>query len=689
MADIATLGLKVDSRGVVTATKDLKRLERQGGASERTTRSLTRAFGVLAGVLSAREIVGYADAYTTINNRLKIVAETTEDLTRIQARLLEISNESRTSFDASAILYSRVARATDQLGISEERLLRIIETVNKSFAVSGATSIEASNAIRQLSQGLAAGALRGEEFNSVAEQAPEILRAVAQETGKNVGQLREFAAQGGITSELLIRSLENYGATVDQIFGESTATIQQSLQVARNNVIQFIGGSEDLQTAMGNLGETIISLSEKLYFLQNVGDGVFRAFQIAGRVSLTSVVGYIGTLSTALAELLNVADYAMLGTISNDAIDNLRQFGREQTSVAKQALEDIDRLMLEPLAGDVALRAIEKARAAREQLGASVAGGSSATASTTGPSNEASKALQQQREEYARLAATITDSVLTPQQRFLEQERALNDVLANSDLSREAYNLKLAEYREELNEALPGIQSMVELERALAENLDPTTAALEANRQQIEFLMDAMGRFPEKSDAIALSIQNLRAEQYELMQSTAESAQVVEEEMSEFAKQAARNIQDQLGETLKNGLSGDFDSILGSWGNMLAEMGRQAIAARIAEAFDFESILSGKGNPGGGFGDLFGGWFANGGRPDPNKISVVGERGPELFVPDGVSGNVVPNNQIGGGGVTINMNNNFSGMSQAEVKRASAVVARDAANAVRRAGRYT
>lgn len=867
MAD-AQLNLRADSRQIKAATRDLQSLEKQGKDTERTAISLGKAFAVLGGVLSARQVIAYSDSYKGVQNQLRLVTGSAEELAETQEKLLRVANDTASAFDGTARLYTTLARNTQDLGLSQDRLLRVTELINKSFLVTGTTAQESAGAIRQLSQGLAAGALRGDEFNSVAEGAPEILRAVAKETGKTIGQLRDFAAQGGITAELLIRSLENYGATLDDIAARTDLAFGAKLTIANNNITKFVGGLESSSGAIGAAGDVIVTLSDNLDLLSEIAEPLavlLGAKLVAGLSASTSAivkktaatiaeanaekaaaaaalakaeadaiaarsatiatsstisqtgatnaltaaqgryaiaarsasiattalngamallggpVGLVALAAGALFIYISRADEATnstkaffneigrqreinsLQTKISETKDKIKDFAdsaEKSTGGVRASFErnmrgaiaelkklDAQLLKTEADSAESQLRTLEKRReqivnAARvfgqdptedprfqeinaqikiienekeiirlKQLGVgpskkTVATKTQAPLLTGGGTGEelfgqdveanAAKLLQQRREEFERLAATITDSVLTAQQRFNQQVAELNSVMANSSLSQDAYNLKLAEYTEQLSEATPGIQSMTELNKALTENLDPATAALEANRQQIEFLVEAMGKFPEKSDAIALAIQQLRAEQFELMESTKESAEVVEDEMSTFAKRAAENIQDQLGETLKDTLAGDFDDIAASWGNMLADMGRQIIAAKLAEAFDLEGILSGKGNTGGGFSgllsgakSLFGGFFADGGRPDPNKISIVGERGPELFVPNGVAGSIVPNG-AGGQPINVSISNNFSGsVSQADAKRAAAVIARDAVAAINRGRRYS
>lgn len=183
MVDIAKLQLSVDSRQVKEASKDLKGLEQQGGRTEKATDQLGAAFrrvvGPLAAYLSTRQIIQAADAWTTINNRLRLVTGSTEELLAAQNDVFEIAQRSRQPLQATAELYQRIATNADELNLSGEGVAAIVDTINKTLAISGTAGPAASAAITQLSQAFASGTLRGQELNSVLEQAPALAKAIA------------------------------------------------------------------------------------------------------------------------------------------------------------------------------------------------------------------------------------------------------------------------------------------------------------------------------------------------------------------------------------------------------------------------------------------------------------------------------------------------------------------------------
>lgn len=236
--------------------------------------SLQGVVAALGGVLAVGQITRYSDAWNNAANQIRQVTDSASELASMQERLLGVANETRSAYGSTANLYSRLARSTTEMALSSEDLLGITRTINQSFAVSGATADEAGAAITQLSQGLAAGALRGEEFNSVSEQAPAIMRSIAASLNMGIGELRDFAAEGGITSEIVVKALEEASDSIANKFGKSVATFGQQTAVANNNLAAFAGESSVLQDSVSTLGSAMVGLTEILRESGNLVNGL-------------------------------------------------------------------------------------------------------------------------------------------------------------------------------------------------------------------------------------------------------------------------------------------------------------------------------------------------------------------------------------------------------------------------------
>ena len=315
MTTEASLRIRVDSSDAAKADKTLDDLAKTGAKAEDSTTKLTTsterlssaarvaagAFAALGLSVSVREIVQANDAWQSAANQLRLVTTSAEDLTKTQSALMMVANDTRSSFESTANLYTRLSRATSEMGLSQTELLGITETINQSFAVSGATAAEAAAAITQLSQGLAAGALRGDEFNSVAEQAPGIMRAIAESLNMTTGELRSFAAEGGITAEIVVNALQGASDSIADDFGKSVQTFGQSMQIAQNNMLEFVGGSDLVVSSIGAAGQALVTLTENLDELVTVLE--FAATLAAARFAPAIGVQIVGAFTAATAAM--------------------------------------------------------------------------------------------------------------------------------------------------------------------------------------------------------------------------------------------------------------------------------------------------------------------------------------------------------------------------------------------------
>lgn len=209
------------------AERESSKLE---GSSKRLSsgmRELKQAIAALGLGLLIRESFQLVSSYQTLENKLRLVTSGMDELGRVQEKLTGISRRSFQSYSATADLYSRLARSTEDLGLSQNRLLQVTETINKAVALSGASAQTAAASLFQLGQGLGAGALRGEELNSVLEGTPELARAIAEGLGLGIGELREFAAEGKLTAEQVIGALTKQAEEVDAAFSRLNPTIEQ------------------------------------------------------------------------------------------------------------------------------------------------------------------------------------------------------------------------------------------------------------------------------------------------------------------------------------------------------------------------------------------------------------------------------------------------------------------------------
>ncbi|WP_154928741.1 tape measure protein [Klebsiella michiganensis] len=248
----------------------VNRTERSIGSMERTMSSLSGVAKGLLAALSVQQVASYADAWTELNNKVANSVRTGETQAEVMQRIFDVSQATQSSLNGTATLYARLERGTRTYNTSAEDLTRLTTIINQGFAVSGATAQEAENAIIQLSQGIASGVLRGEEFNSVSEQGSRLMVALADSMGVSIGQLRAMAAQGQLTTDVVVKGLLSQGDAIGKEFANTTVSIAKGLQVAGNNVTKFFGENSTVKSFAVGFRDSVITISENLETLSSV-----------------------------------------------------------------------------------------------------------------------------------------------------------------------------------------------------------------------------------------------------------------------------------------------------------------------------------------------------------------------------------------------------------------------------------
>ncbi|MFA1663911.1 tape measure protein [Proteus mirabilis] len=284
--------------------------------TERSMLSLSKVAASLAGYLSASMVASYSEAWTELNNKLSNSVRASESLIDVTQRVFDISQATRSSLDATATLYARLERGTREYNTSAEDLAKLTSIINQGFIVSGATAQEAENAIIQLSQGIASGVLRGEEFNSVAEQGSRLMVALADSMGVGIGQLRKMAAEGKLTTDVVVKGLLSQGDAIGKEFAKTTRTMSQAFQEAGNNLTKFLGENTTIKTSINVFSDAVIAVSRNLDAMADVltfaagviGSRFLAALSLAGVAQLKkakdTITATIATRNSAKAEVI-------------------------------------------------------------------------------------------------------------------------------------------------------------------------------------------------------------------------------------------------------------------------------------------------------------------------------------------------------------------------------------------------
>lgn len=272
MAQESRLVIVIDAKNAERNARnlgnELDSIERKGDFATKSMDGLSVATrqlaGYMAGLVTISTAISKMDAYTGLQNRLKLVTNSQVELNKATEDTFRIAQKTYSAWDSVLQVYQRFSDNAKTLNLTMDDTARLTETVSKAVAISGASASAADAALVQFGQALASGTLRGEELNSVMEQTPALAKAIAKGMGITVGELRSVAAQGKITSQEIVKALKNVQNDVDALFAKTDITIGQSLTLLNNEITKFVGESGkgsgaaqvlagSVQTLAGNL----------------------------------------------------------------------------------------------------------------------------------------------------------------------------------------------------------------------------------------------------------------------------------------------------------------------------------------------------------------------------------------------------------------------------------------------------
>lgn len=341
--DVETIGVAVDSSGVVKGTRDLDRFGKAGTDASRVADGIATSIKGLAaayiGLNGVRALAGTIDAYTKYTAQLKLATRSQEEYNNALKDVSRIATTAQANISSISVLYARLNNSLRELGINQREVAKIAENVGLALKVSGATAQESASAMLQLSQAFGSGVLRGEEFNAVNEAAPALMRALAESMGVPIGQLRELASEGQITADVLAKAfgddklLETYREQAKEV-----QTISGSLQVLQNEITKSIGILNNGTGASQAFATAVNFASKNVDLLLAALAAVAAFFATKGLIVL--ITGLTAALATVSAPILAigaavtsiVAGYAYF---RGEAVKTTEEVKKLNTEIAK------------------------------------------------------------------------------------------------------------------------------------------------------------------------------------------------------------------------------------------------------------------------------------------------------------------------------------------------------------------
>ncbi|OLP44158.1 tape measure protein [Rhizobium oryziradicis] len=281
--------------------------KRLAGFGSSAARGLIAPLTGVAAAISTKEVLAYADAWTSAKNSLAVAGVVGDNQVQVLDKLYQSAQSNSTPIGAMADLFGKAAQASDNLGASQADLLKFSDGVGVALRVAGTGAAEASGALTQLGQLLGSSRVQAEEFNSVNEGARPILIAVANgldAAGGSVNKLKQLVNDGKVSGQQFFQAFLKGLPTIQAMAANSTQTIEQGVTKVNNAFTRYIGQSDESLGASQRLVAGLNALADNF---DNTADIVLKlASVIAGALVGRSIAGMIANLGLATTAVVRL-----------------------------------------------------------------------------------------------------------------------------------------------------------------------------------------------------------------------------------------------------------------------------------------------------------------------------------------------------------------------------------------------
>ncbi|EPL2967273.1 phage tail tape measure protein, partial [Morganella morganii] len=297
--------LEQGGRKAASASRETKRaISELNNELSSIKSTVTGVMGAMAGAFATQQLISYADTWSQLSGRLKLASVSAEDFSRAQQELMSLSQRTGTSLAANTNLYARIAQSMRDVGYASGDVAKVTETIATSLKLSGASTEEASSVITQLSQALASGVLRGEEFNAVMENGGRLAKLLADGMGTTIGGLRDMAQSGQLTTDKIVPILTNT-EQLRKEFEQLPQTVSMASQKVENAFMAWVGGANEASGATSTLTGALNGIAGNIDTIATVagalvGVGLARYF---GGLTASVTKATIGVASAAKGEV--------------------------------------------------------------------------------------------------------------------------------------------------------------------------------------------------------------------------------------------------------------------------------------------------------------------------------------------------------------------------------------------------
>lgn len=275
-------GLRAKFSGAAVSVKEVGNNLKDAKNQMLSLRNLVAGYFAMVTGGSAIKI---ADEWAAVDSRVKLATKSVEEHKYALSQIFDLSQRSGQDYLASADLFSKVNRSAGDLGLSLDDTLNLTEIIGQTMTIGGGDQGAQQAALMQLGQALGSGALRGDELNSIIEQAPRLANAIADSFGVPIGQLKDLGKEGKLTSKELAQGLLKQADKIQKEFDQMPKTFGRGMTILKNKAGQLIDVAVNKVSKLGaafyNAAEWVIENIRLVGFLAGTVIGGKLMFALA------------------------------------------------------------------------------------------------------------------------------------------------------------------------------------------------------------------------------------------------------------------------------------------------------------------------------------------------------------------------------------------------------------------------
>jgi tape measure domain-containing protein len=234
-----------------------KKLENMGAGANKASNGLGKLVKTFISLAAVKKGIEIIDNFANTAARLNLINDGLQDQVELQDKIFAAAKRSRGAYTAMADAVAKMGLLAKDAFTSNDELIAFTELVQKTFKLGGASSSEQSSALLQLTQAMAAGRLQGDEFRSIMENAPMIADAIAKYMGIPKGELKELAAEGAITADIIKNAVFDSAKNINDMFDDMPRTFGDAWNEIKNGDLQaFTPVMQNINALINNPGFT-------------------------------------------------------------------------------------------------------------------------------------------------------------------------------------------------------------------------------------------------------------------------------------------------------------------------------------------------------------------------------------------------------------------------------------------------